>query len=203
MGALFDTIIDSVPIVGDIREMYGTLAGIREKGIVNSAIRGGLSLVPNGPWTSVAEGATRFTGGKGWEQTVADWVTGSSDKAYSNNPNEVDLSNDMRKQIVEMSREVAAAAQKGKDIEKVVEDKIEELENIKDPNERAAAVYAFSQLSEVNIQSLSAEFGNISIEQYQAQQNAISELRETVGEAGYDAVDSGVQRPAGKSNQLG
>ncbi len=201
MSAFWNTVIDSVPIVGDLKEMYETITGIRENGIGKTLMRGALGFVPNGPWTSVAEGAARFTGGKGWEQTVTDWVMGDN-KEEEKHPDEVGLSTDRRKEVAEMSRETAVAMQKGGDIEEIVAEKIKELEKIENPQERAEAIYAYSELSQINIQTIAEEFGNISKEQYEAMEAAKAELKGAVEDAGIGAVESGIQRIDGKDKSI-
>jgi len=157
------TTLDSVPIVGDAIEIFDAVKDVREKGVMNTGIRVGLGLVPNGPWTSWAEGGARaMSGGRdGWEATVANWVTGGKDKAPKN-PNEVDLSKSERKQAAEMAKDTVKALKDGDNIQKVIAKEMKNLEKIKDPEKRAAMMMAYSQLLEIEVNLTIGEDGIIS-----------------------------------------
>ncbi len=168
---LFNTAVDGVPIVGDAKEIYGTVQGIREKGIINSSIRGALSFVPNGPWTSVLEGSARFSGGKGWEQTIADWITGADKPQNPADDLQETLTSKDRKKINEMSKDTIDQLKKGKDIGAIVAEQLETIGKIKDPQKQAAMLMEYSLLTEADVMVTINKDGIIKKEEYAAMQN--------------------------------
>ncbi|MDG1286810.1 MAG: hypothetical protein P8P30_04515 [Rickettsiales bacterium] len=187
---------ESFPVVGNIMELKDTVADFREKGVVNSGIRAGLNCVPNGPLTLWAEGLTRATNGKGWEETIADAIAGDGSKKQSD-AKEVELSIDERENVLEMATETARYMEVPSEMADAINTSLKKIDKIKNPEKQAATRDAYFTLIELQVKMEIGEDGKVTSKEAQMAAAVGEELKK----AGYAPVpentEAGLQRNGG------